>query len=177
MPEGEQAAVSEQAFRQLRVLIVEDNKQTRTLLRAILGVAGVGTILEAANGEIALSMLRENPCDIVFSDMAMAPMDGLAFTRALRDEKTSPSPFVPVIMITGHTGRHIVEQARDAGVTELLAKPVTGQDLVARITRIMENPRSFIRCDDFFGPDRRRRPGDGAGSPQRRDEDDSLTPV
>jgi DNA-binding response OmpR family regulator len=63
---------------------------------------------------------------------------------------------VPIIMITGHTERYRVEAARDAGVTEFLAKPVTAHNLFARITEILERPRAFVRCDRYFGPDRRR---------------------
>ena len=110
--------------------------------------------------------------------MSMKPMDGLAFTRAVRNDKISPTPFVPIIMITGHTERHRVEQARDAGVTEFLAKPVTAQDLFSRIAMIVEKPRPFIRCDDFFGPDRRRRDAEDYTGPLRRDDDsDDLTVI
>jgi CheY-like chemotaxis protein len=163
--------VSGYSFENLSVMIVEDNKHMRALLCAMLQVAGIRSIMEAASGDAALQLLRSSPCDIVFSDMSMKPMDGLAFTRALRNDSHSPNHFVPVIMITGHTERHRVEQARDAGVTEFLAKPVTAQSLFSRIAEIVERPRPFIRCDDFFGPDRRRRLGEDYAGPLRRDED------
>src|SRR5262249_18775385 len=131
-------------------------------------------VLEAPDGQTALEMLRANPCDIVFSDMSMKPMDGLAFTRALRRDAYSPNHFVPVIMITGHTERHRVEQARDAGVTEFLAKPVTAQNLFARIAEIVERPRPFVRCDNFVGPDRRRQASEGG--PRRRAGDQVQVP-
>ena len=59
-------------------------------------------------------------------------------------------------MITGHTEKHRVEAARDAGVTEFLAKPITAHNLFSRIAEIVERPRAFVRCDSYFGPDRRR---------------------
>ena len=86
----------------------------------------------------------------------MKPMDGLEFTRRVRNDEHSPNPFVPIIMITGHTEKHRVEAARDAGVTEFLAKPITAHNLFARIAEIVERPRAFVRCDNYFGPDRRR---------------------
>ena len=62
----------------------------------------------------------------------MKPMDGLEFTRRVRNDEHSPNPFVPIIMITGHTEKYRVEAARDAGVTEFLAKPITAQNLFIR---------------------------------------------
>ena len=78
------------SYEHLQVLIVEDNKHMRALLCAMLNVAGIKKILEASNGEAALNLLRQQQCDIVFSDMSMKPMDGLAFTRAVRNDKDEP---------------------------------------------------------------------------------------
>jgi hypothetical protein len=64
-----------------------------------------------------------------------------------------------------------VEAARDAGVTELLAKPVTAGHLFARIAEIVERPRAFVRTDTYFGPDRRRHRAEGYPGPWRRAED------
>jgi DNA-binding response OmpR family regulator len=74
-------------------------------------------------------------------------------------------------MITGHTEKHHVEAARDAGVTELLAKPITAANLFARIAEIVERPRAFVRCGHYFGPDRRRTRTEGYKGPWRRAED------
>jgi two-component system chemotaxis response regulator CheY len=51
----------------------------------------------------------------------------------VRDERRSPQPYFPIVMVTGfaHTAR--VEEARDAGVTDFLAKPVTGEAIYARL--------------------------------------------
>ena len=119
----------------------------------------------------AIQILRERKSDLVLSDMAMKPMDGLEFTRHVRNSEQSPNPFVPIIMITGHTERHRVEAARDAGVTEFLAKPITAAHLFSRIAEIVERPRAFVRCESYFGPDRRRRQIDDYAGPWRRAED------
>ena len=85
-------------------------------------------------------------------------------------------------MVTGHTERARVEAARDAGVTEFLAKPITTQNLLTRLIEVVERPRPFIRCEGYFGPDRRRhKTEDYAGSVaparrrQRRRSRDRLT--
>ena len=74
----------------------------------------------------------------------------------MRNATSSPNPYIPIIMVTGHTERHRVEAARDAGVTEILAKPITAQNLFSRIGEIVDHPRPFVKSVDYFGPDRRR---------------------
>ena len=78
-------------------------------------------------------------------------------------------------MISGHTERYRVEAARDAGVTEFLAKPITAQNLFARIAEIVERPRAFVRCDAYFGPDRRRHQNADHPGPWRRKDDYEIT--
>ncbi|HJT42409.1 MAG TPA: response regulator [Rhizomicrobium sp.] len=158
-------------FDNLKALIVEDNAHMRSLLRALLNSIGIKEVVEAAHGQAAIDFLRERKSDLVLTDMAMKPMDGLEFTRHVRMHEHSPNPFVPIIMISGHTERYRVEAARDAGVTEFLAKPITAHNLFARIAEIVERPRAFVRCDNYFGPDRRRRQIEDYAGPWRRKED------
>ena len=158
-------------FENLKALIVEDNAHMRSLLRALLNSLGVKDISEASNGQMAIELLRERKSDLVLTDLAMKPMDGLELTRYIRNNDHSPNPFVPIIMISGHTEKYRVEAARDAGVTEFLAKPITAHDLFARVAEIVERPRAFVRCGKYFGPDRRRHRAEGYNGPWRRAED------
>jgi two-component system, chemotaxis family, chemotaxis protein CheY len=158
-------------FEKVKALIVEDNTHMRSLLRALLNALEITQIAEAAHGESGLEVLRERKTDLVLCDMAMTPIDGIEFTRHVRNNKQSANPFVPIIMISGHTEKHRVEAARDAGITEFLAKPVTSQHLFSRIAEILERPRPFVRCENYFGPDRRRHQTEGYCGPWRRKED------
>lgn len=163
--------MSGSAFEALRVLVVEDNQHMRTLLRSLLNSLNIRDICEAGNGAIALELLAEKKCDLVLTDLAMKPMDGLQFTRELRQSEQSANPFIPIIMISGHTERHRVEAARDAGITEFLAKPITPASLFSRIAEIVERPRAFVRSDSYFGPDRRRKALEHYAGPWRRHDD------
>jgi CheY-like chemotaxis protein len=162
------------AFDALRALVVEDNDHMRLLLRELLNAGGIRAVSEADDGGSALDLMRAQRCDLILADMAMAPMDGIAFTRHLRTSENSPNPFVPIIMITGHTERYRVEAARDAGVTEFLAKPLTPTNLYARIAEIVGRPRSFVRTGGYFGPDRRRKTMETHPGPWRRHDDYAL---
>jgi CheY-like chemotaxis protein len=159
------------ALERLSVLIVEDNQHMRSLLRSLLNSIGIREIHEAGHGSAALAVLHDKKCDLVLSDLAMKPMDGIDFTREIRQSPKSANPFLPVIMVTGHTEKHRVEAARDVGVTEFLAKPITAQSLYARIAQIVENPRAFVRCASYFGPDRRRKAQEDYAGPWRRHDD------
>lgn len=149
-------------------LVVDDHREMRTLVSELLRGLGLREIRTATDGEAALAKIRERPADLVLTDWKMGPMDGLALVRQLRDEFGSPCPTVPIIMMTAHTERERVAQARDAGVTEFLAKPVTIDALYKRIVSVIEDPRDFVRTKRYFGPDRRRKNREFEGEDRRR---------
>jgi CheY-like chemotaxis protein len=159
------------AFDHLKALVVEDNPHMRTLLRSLLNALGITQVFEATDGEEAFGLLRDRQPDLILSDLSMKPMDGIAFVREVRTSVTSPNPYIPIIMVTGHTERHRVEAARDAGVTEVLAKPITAGNLFQRIGEIVDRPRAFVKCPGYFGPDRRRHAAEDYAGPFRRRDD------
>jgi CheY-like chemotaxis protein len=140
----------------LTVLVVDDNKNMRSLVRAILEALGVNHIVDAIDGEAAFKKLEEQQIDLIIADWNMEPMDGLAFTRKVRTDPGSPDQFVPIIMLSGHTEKARVMQARDAGINEFMAKPIAARALYARMVAIIEHPRPFVKTESYFGPDRRR---------------------
>jgi two-component system chemotaxis response regulator CheY len=158
-------------FDLLKILLVDDNHHMRILLGEILRAIGVKQMFEAGDGGQALQFLRREQVDIVMTDLAMQPLDGIDFVRLVRNSADSPAPMIPVIMITGHSTMRRIGEARDAGVNEFLAKPVTARGVIQRLTEIVEKPRQFIRNADYFGPDRRRRNDPHYTGPKRRSAD------
>ncbi|WP_421737506.1 response regulator [Caulobacter sp.] len=144
-------------LKSLSVLIVDDNSNMRKILGAILKSFGVRNIKEADDGLQALRILNVQEIDIIFTDLMMQPVDGLAFVRWIRTSTASPCALVPVIMITGHATQRSLNEARMAGVTEFLAKPLTARGVMHRLNEVINNPRPFVRVSDYFGPCRRRR--------------------
>jgi len=141
----------------LNILVVDDNHHTRILIGQILRALGVGEIYEAGDGTEALQVMRRRIVDIVMTDFAMEPLDGVGFVELLRHSPDSPSPMIPVIMVTAYSTARRVAEARDAGVNEILVKPITTRAILDRLTRVIDHPRPFVRTSDYFGPDRRRR--------------------
>lgn len=160
----------------LRVLLVDDNHHMRVLLAEILRAIGVKQILEANDGAEGLQMMRTHAVDIVMTDLSMQPLDGIDFVRLLRNSPDSPNQMAPVIMITGHSTQRRVNEARDAGVNEFLAKPLTARGVIERISQVVDHPRPYVRTQDYFGPDRRRRAAPGYNGPWRRSTDKPPEP-
>jgi two-component system, chemotaxis family, chemotaxis protein CheY len=159
-------------FKLLNILLVEDDPSMRALVRDILVAFGIQNVHTASDGRQAYAELRHFAADIVVTDWVMEPLDGIDFTRIIRSAADSPNPFVPIIMLTSHTARARVMEARDVGVTEFLAKPITANVLYTRIATIIEHPRQFVRTSVYFGPDRRRTIKDFMGMDRRGGGDD-----
>lgn len=155
----------------VNVLLVDDNQHMRAITSAILQSAGMRNIREVADGAAALDALREHPVDLAIVDFNMFPLDGVEFTRLVRNSPDSANPYLPIIMMTGHSERSRVTEARDAGVTEFVAKPITAKAVFDRIKAVILKPRAFIKSDGYFGPDRRRLKVQGYKGPFRRADD------
>jgi len=144
------------ALASITVLIVDDSRPMRDILKAILRGLGVGEVLMAGDVAGALEIVGETRPDLIFVDWCMQPEGGLDLVRTIRNDPDSSCPFVPIIMCTGHTEPHHVMTARDAGVTEFLAKPVSIDAVARRLEEVIRRPRLFVRARPYFGPDRRR---------------------
>ena len=156
---------------ELRILIVDDNEHMRKMIREILRSLNVRNVREVADGSEALTKLSSFAADVVICDWDMQPMNGLIFVEKLRLDEDSANPFVPVIMLTGHTELERVKEARDSGINEFLAKPVSVRGLYQRLCMVIENPRQFVRTDSYTGPDRRRMKSTPATNKGRRSGD------
>ena len=158
-------------YSSLKILLIEDNQHMRSIITAILKGSGIRNVREARDGAEGLDMLRQYPADIAMVDFNMNPIDGVEFTRMLRNAPDSSNPYLPIIMITGHSERSRVVQARDSGVNEFVVKPLTARALLSRLDSVIMRPRPFIRCKSYFGPDRRRSTDKSYGGPFRRNTD------
>ena len=143
-------------FNRLRFLVIDDNAHMRRILRTLLHSFGTREVYEAEDGASGLEAFMHFIPDIVICDWVMPIFDGLELTQMIRQPGANPNPYVAIIMLTGHSEKKRVVAARDAGVTEFLAKPISAKALYQRIMNIVVNPRPFIKTRTYFGPDRRR---------------------
>ena len=153
-------------FDRVNILLAEDSLFIRSLLVNSLKVLGVGNVFAVEDGSDAIRFMQRvknepmkigvQQIDIVMSNWDMSPVDGMMLLRWVRRHKDSPDRFVPFVMITGYTEPERVLEARELGVTEMLAKPFNVKAIGEKLISIIERPRQFVHTKDFFGPDRRR---------------------
>ncbi len=155
-------------FNRLRFLVIDDNAHMRRILRTLLNGFGAREVYEAEDGPTGLEGFTEYLPEIVITDWVMPGLDGLELTRMMRQPEAHANAYVSIIMLTGHSEKARVMAARDAGVTEFLAKPISAKGLYQRILNVVVNPRPFIRTKTYFGPDRRRTVNPNYAGPERR---------
>lgn len=141
----------------LKILLVDDYPPMRLILGGVLRELSVTRIDYANDGEEALVKLWEVEPDIVITDTIMEGMDGLELTKRIRTGHEGVDAFLPVIMVSASTGTKAIVKARDSGITEFLAKPISPHMLYLRLCAVIASKRPFVRTDGFFGPDRRRK--------------------
>ncbi len=166
-------AVNKIAFQRdlssLAILVVDDSDNMRRLLRAILRTLEIAPTVEVATAAAALRALQEFPINLVITDLEMDPVSGIDLVRMIRSDGDSAKQMVPIIMLTGYTDLHLVEQARDVGIDEFVAKPVSSETLYDRIIEISDNLRPFVISIAYYGPDRRRHVREYSGQERRRE--------
>jgi CheY-like chemotaxis protein len=120
----------------IRVLVVDDQRTMREIIRHLLGQIGVHDVDDAEDGEQALEKLH-NPTadtpDIVICDLHMEKMDGMDFCNHVRRDKNDTIRAIPVIILTGEQDTFVHDVTKQIGATTVLLKPVSAGDLKAQI--------------------------------------------
>lgn len=151
-----------------RILLVESNPLMRKVTRDILFLLGGRKIIDTGNIHDAANFLGQGNVDILLSEWYLEGACGVDLVRWVRHEQ-SDVRFTPVIMITSQTRMQNIVIARNSGITEFVAKPFTARSLISRIREVVERPRPFVAIGQYFGPDRRRRPGAVEKGAERRE--------
>jgi len=108
----------------LRIIIADDEAVIRMGLRAMLEERGYAVVGEAAEGRRAVDLVEKLRPDLVFLDIKMPGLDGLAAA-----EQLIAAHRVPVIILTAYGDRALIDRAREAGVMGYLMKPLREADL------------------------------------------------
>jgi len=119
-----------------RILVVDDDKNTRRLLEAVLRSENY-TVLSAANGEEALEIIDREHIDLVVLDIMMPKMDGYEFTRVLRKANNN----LPILMVSA---RHLPEDKRKGfivGTDDYITKPIDQEEMLLRIKALLRRAR------------------------------------
>ena len=142
----------------LKVLIVDSNVFIAKTLFSILEAFDVGRIIVCVTLDDAEKSLADVTLDCIFIDFMMEERAGLNFIAKVR-EGASPKndQALPIILNTGITDIDTIVLARDAGVTEIISKPFSPDQVLKKMTNAIKNKREFIDVEEYLGPNRRRR--------------------
>ena len=156
----------------IQFLLVDSDAHMRTTITDTMRQYGIRGIAEADDGEAAFEMLdRVNP-DIILTEFELPKLSGIDFIKKVRRESDQVHKVKPIIILSAHSQQDQVMEARDAGITEYLAKPVDAKTIYMRICSVVLHPRAFVEIDSFAGPDRRRRHDPYLVGQARRQDDE-----
>jgi CheY-like chemotaxis protein len=159
------------ALIEARIMIVGWKPNSSEFLRAVLSALGRPAFTRVSNTDEALGLLREQGYELVLCTEDSEPLPPAAFVRAVRRDQYSRHPTVPVVIISkGGTAKDI-DALRAAGVDDIMRPPLSADAIEKRLHRILLQPRSFVACKAFVGPERRRTPGRTFEGEDRRAED------
>jgi signal transduction histidine kinase/ActR/RegA family two-component response regulator len=137
----------------LRILICEDDADSRELLQAVLAGQGARVVVAAAASE-AIEHLREFRPDVLVSDIGLPLVDGYALMRQVRCLSADEGGCTPAIALTAYAGSEDVRKALSAGYQLHVAKPVDPTELATRVANLAGRPADGgpPRLDRGSGP-------------------------
>ncbi len=156
---------------ELPTLLVEDNSFMLGAFFQVLRGFGMQRVEMASDGREAIKRFRQMVPELVITDWRMPGLSGLEFVQWIRRAPESPNREVGIILISASNQANEIVQARDAGVSEFLMKPVTPKAIRNRIDAVLNQPRAFIDSGSYVGPCRRRRRVEGYAGAKRRASD------
>lgn len=115
-----------------RILVVDDDANTRLLLQAILEAENY-TVFSAKDGEDALSVMDREHIDLVLLDIMMPKMDGYEFTKVLRENKNN----LPILMISAKQMPKDKHKGFIVGTDDYITKPIDEEEMLLRIKALL----------------------------------------
>jgi CheY-like chemotaxis protein len=116
-----------------RVLVVEDEADSRELICALLEMAGATVLSTASVAEAMDGVYHSFDPDVVLTDFSMPDANGLDLIREFRKAPSARTVEVPIIFLSGHSGDNWRARALEAGAADLLSKPFEPTLLISRI--------------------------------------------
>ena len=117
-----------------RILVVDDSRVTRKIIRRMLEASGFGNIDEAGDGGEALALTSRLHFSLVISDWNMSPMSGIDLLTRLRGQARTAR--IPFIMVTAKSQKRYGAVAREGGATHYIEKPFTAAELVEHVRSV-----------------------------------------
>ncbi|MBP8250804.1 MAG: response regulator [Herpetosiphon sp.] len=131
---------------QTRIVIADDESLIRMNLRETLVGLGYLVVGEAGDGVSVINLARELRPDVVVMDIKMPKLDGIQAAKVLTEEKIAP-----VLLLTAHSDKELVERARDAGVVGYIVKPFRDAELMPALEIARARFDEFLALEQQVG--------------------------
>ncbi len=130
---------------QVSILLIDDSKPVRTVVKTLLKGLGADRIFEGADGDEALVLARAGRIDIAIIDKDLGHACGLDVVREFRQSPLSPDKDVPIILMDPIGADHVAREAELAGADIVVSKPVSAKTLGAHITALVSGEAFAVR--------------------------------
>lgn len=125
-------------YKDISVLIVDDNDMTRETLRVILRHDGYNVVGEALDGDSALEMAMRLKPDIILLDVVMPKVSGIEALKSIRMVMHD----VFVLMVTANTDQEVVAEAVKSGISGYIIKPFNAKKVLDAVEKVVEKVRA-----------------------------------
>ena len=122
-----------------KVLIIEDDANTRALLQTFIAKRFGFTVKKASNGIEGLSLLQEFIPDFILLDISMPFMSGIQVLEAIRNESKYRN--IPIIIMSAHNDKNSIDQTIKLGITDYILKPIDLKLTYERIQKVVNESR------------------------------------
>ena len=174
----------------VQIMILDSSERAANLIKNLLSNFGFSNVVIANDGYQGVQILRKLNIDLIFTDcdlkvyrnaasfsddtqelMEVVQISGVDFVRRLRHAPSSPNPYIPIVMLVDQIKPADIFKARDAGVDEIMVKPLNAATFCEHIINIIDSQRIFITAEAYKGPCRRRKSTLPATAAERRTRD------
>ena len=130
---------SEPSLHRMKILVIDDDRMTVSLLEQLLQRHGYSRVLGITNSRVAVETCQTFDPDLILLDLIMPELDGFAVLESLRSDVSER--FLPIIVLTADITEEAKARALEAGATDFLVKPVSQTEALLRIRNLLEARR------------------------------------
>lgn len=120
-----------------RVLIVDANAHIRRLIATLLGALSINDVHEARNPAAAVQLMMDNPPHLIIADFANDATETVLFVHRIRRGELVDAR-TPVLALAGSTHHAVLEQAWEAGIDDVIAKPISAIEVIQRASDLLD---------------------------------------
>ena len=143
-------------YHTVNLVLAEPVAEMTTPLRTGMGARGLRHVTVCRDVGHLADAMEARPVDVLLCDIDLGGLKFREMMQRIRRNELGRNPFVQIVAMMGHSGRHQVEHLIGAGVDDLIRKPMTADRLAARFEALTRPRKPFVVAESYIGPNRRK---------------------